>query len=116
MLEIISKLSNYNFDKYLIEKRYSSSDTDTEDIYNAVSSIIEIISKECSNFLISEVKLIFIYGFILSILFFFTGKEYNFYFCFSFLLGITVSLIAAYEVTLSSISKLEHILDKTQYL
>jgi hypothetical protein len=78
--------------------------------------MIDLIGKECSNYILYELKLILIYGILMCLLFYFTDRDYIIYFCISFLVGILVSVFIAYEVTMRSVLKLQTVLDKSRYI
>ncbi len=81
----------------------------------SVQEIINQIKFECRSFLIAEFKLILMYGLIISVSFYFFGKnELGLFFIFFFLLGILLSLICAYYVTSVAVSNCEIVLNQSQ--
>lgn len=129
------RLSADNFEKYLltdleINQDLLSSEEDDEEnekkrvipkakvsdkISFGVQDILTQIRVECSNFLISEFKLVVLYSSILTIFFYFAGKnEIALYFCISFLLGVSISLICAYSIIKISTSNVEILINKAK--
>jgi Na+/H+-translocating membrane pyrophosphatase len=82
---------------------------------SSMHDLINQIKIECKNFLLSEFKIIILFSLMICIFFYYSGKDtIAFYFASSFFIGIIISLISSYYVTIIAINNCEVVLGESK--